>query len=181
MKKIIIFLLFFSFRCFSQGIEIIQLTPDEFLFYKELRMKSVKEFPEAFGSTYDEELLLCDEGWQRRLKLNMLFAKSDDKIVGMIGAKIDSRKKLKHSALIISFYVLPEFRGRKVGFLLISTLIEKLRSERNIKRFILHVTTTAMSAIRLYKKLGFKVVGTLPDEYCIDNKYYDQYLMVLTM
>ena len=63
MKKIIILLLFFTTCRSNKEIQIVQLEPDEFSIFKMLRIESVKEFPEAFGSTYEEEMRLSDEDW----------------------------------------------------------------------------------------------------------------------
>lgn len=180
MKSFVALLFFFNICHCSQEINIIELKSDDFLLYKKLRIESAKEFPEAFGSTYEEELKLSDESWKCRLKLNMLFAKKDSQIIGMIGSVIDPREKVKHSAHIISFYVLPKFRGFKAGFLLINTLINKLKNEKKIKRFTLHVTSTQTKAIELYKQLGFVITGNLRHEYYVNNTYYDQYLMTLS-
>ena len=180
MKKILSVLFFFNICHCSEEVKIIQLKPEEYLIYKELRIQSVKEFPEVFGSTHQEEIDQCAEDWKRRLKLNMLFVQVNKQVVGMIGAKIDSREKLKHSAHIISFYILPEFRGEKIGYTLITTLINKLKREKEITRFTLNVTTTATRAIKLYKSLGFKIAGMVNQDYCVNGKYYDQYIMTLS-
>ena len=122
VKKKLSFLFFFNTFCFCQKVKIVELRPNEYLTYKQLRIKAVQECPDAFGSTYKEEIDLGDQSWKRRLKLNMLFAQTENQIVGMIGAKIDTREKLKHSAHIISFYVLPKFRNKKIGFSLINKI-----------------------------------------------------------
>jgi len=178
--KVILLLSIFNICYCNKEVEIITLKPQEFTHFKELRIKSVEELPAVFGSIVEEETSLQDEDWKRRLKLNMLFVKKDNQIIGMIGAVVDSRKKVKHSAHIISFYVLPQFRGKKIGLLLITTLINKLKNEKNVKRFTLHVTTTANKAIKLYQELGFEIIGKMKHEYHINNTYYDQYIMMLS-
>lgn len=177
--KYTIFLILNSFFIFynSNSVEIVELQQDEWEMYRDLRLKAVQEAPEAFGTTYEEELAVTMEDWKRRLNFNMIFAKSENRIIGMIGAVIDYRSKLNHVALVISFYVIPEFRNKGIGGLLLDNIINKLKKQKNIRKINLKVTTNQAAAVKLYKKNGFHINGVLENEYLINGIYYDQYIM----
>lgn len=158
-------------------VKIIKLDPNDWLLYRDLRINAVQESPQAFGTSYEEELATSDADWKRRLGLNMLFAVKNGKLVGMVGAVIESRERLRHIAKVISMYVVPEERGKKVGTLLLSHLLEDLKNFECLKKITLQVTLEQIPAIRLYKKLGFHVSGVLEDEYYFGNRFYDQLIM----
>lgn len=169
-------LLFISGQQYA-AIEIIELPPNQWRLFKDLRIISVKDAGQAFDSTYEEELTTAEFSWRQRLYHNMIFAKIGGEIVGMIGAYICPRSKMQHAASLISFYVLPKYRSCGVGSLLLSTIIDKLNRMGTISKISLKVTSSQTDAIALYKKFGFCVEGVLKNEYCIDGVYYDQLIM----
>ncbi|MFZ5836545.1 MAG: GNAT family N-acetyltransferase [Pseudomonadota bacterium] len=61
-------------------------------------------------------------------------------------------------AEIISFGVLPEFRGRGIGGALLQEYISRMR-ERGVAALFLETATDNDAAISLYKRLGFASVG----------------------
>lgn len=160
-------------------VEIVTLSADDWELYKNIRLYAVKESPQAFGTTFEEELAMPESEWKRRMGLNMFFAKKKGRIIGMCGAVREQREKLKHHALIISVYVTPEERNKGVATQLLKTLIQKMKSNENLQKLILHVTTEQTEAINLYKKFGFHITGIMENEYRIDGKSYDQYIMSL--
>ena len=67
-------------------------------------------------------------------------------------------------ASIISFSILPQFRGRKLGEKMLTKTIDNLRSKyRSVQ---LQVRVSNIPAISLYEKCGFEITHTL-------EKYYD--------
>lgn len=160
-------------------IEVTEFALSDWEIYKRLRLEAVKELPHAFGTSYREELNVTESDWKRRLGLNMLCAKKDDKIVGMVGAVIEKEEKKGHVAKIISLYVPPEARKLGAGDALIKTMIEKLQKTGVIQKIVLEVSVDQKPAIALYKKYGFHVTGFLENAYQIDGKSYDMYMMTL--
>ncbi|MDP2284085.1 MAG: hypothetical protein Q8L06_08090, partial [Pseudohongiella sp.] len=43
------------------------LTPSDWQRYKSIRLRSLENSPDAFGSTFERELTLTDEEWQARV------------------------------------------------------------------------------------------------------------------
>ena len=142
--------------------------------------------PTAFASSYEEELAFGDEVWIARLtsayerNLNMTFyAQVDGALVGMAGARWSSKAKLRHVAQVYGVYVSPEARGAGIASLLMSRLLDELRATGQIEKASLMVNSEALSAIRLYEKLGFEIVGTARKEEKVDGRYYDLRYMEL--
>jgi len=76
---------------------------------------------------------------------------------------IDNKKK---RAEILSFGVLKEFQGKKIGTRLMQKIFEEMKILA-IKEISLIVQVTNQIAINLYKNFGFEIVKELPDYYYI--------------
>lgn len=146
--------------------------------YRDLRIQALVDVPQAFLDEEEQAKKLEATAWQRKMQ-NMIFAAVDDKLVGMIGAYQEEKKKLNHIVNVVSFYVLPQYRSRGVGKALLQAVIAKYQAQPNIKKLQLGVTTTQKPAQHLYKSLGFHLVGELKYAVKIGSKYYNEYLMEL--
>jgi ribosomal protein S18 acetylase RimI-like enzyme len=177
IKKSTFFLTILASYIYS--FEVKEFKECEWENFKELRLRAVSEYPMAFGTSYEEELQVAEHDWKRRLGFNMLCAKDNGKILGMIGAIVENYSKKKHIGKIISFYVAPEGRYKGIGNALMRAIIEKLKRNTSIKKIVLEVTTEQKEAIALYKKHGFHITGILENAYQINDKVYDQYIMTL--
>ena len=80
--------------------------------YRDVRLEALREDPQAFGSSYQDNVQKPDSYWQGRLAEAaegknswLLFAKENDRLIGMIGA-FQSDDDTKHNtATIISLFV----------------------------------------------------------------------------
>lgn len=68
------------------------------------------------------------------------------------------------SAFILSFYVRPHFRGRKIGGMLLSRVLKKAQ-EDGLKKVHLTVDPENSPAVSLYRSAGFKKSDVLKNEY----------------
>ena len=89
-----------------------------------------------------------------------IVAKIADKIVGFAGFI-----PVLDEADISNIVVRKDFRGKKIGSLLLERLID-LANSMNLKVLNLEVRESNVPAIKLYEKFGFEVCG-------IRKKYYD--------
>ena len=146
-------------------MEITKLTGTEWQEYRNLRLRALKEDPQAFGTNYKTSLEYTEEEWKRRLdnaskgETNwLLFAKDNDKLVGMVGAYLE--KEVKDTATIISVYVPNEERGKGISKKLMEHLLNELSHKTFLKKVKLTVNKNQASAVGLYKKFGFLETGT---------------------
>lgn len=106
---------------------------------------------------YDRELRHLEEKYgppDGRLYL----AYCDDTLAGCVGLRrLDDR-----SCEMKRLYVRPAFRGKKLGVLLVERIIADAR-EIGYAYILLDTLPFLESAIRMYKKFGFKEIGSYND------------------
>ncbi|MYD11246.1 MAG: GNAT family N-acetyltransferase [Chloroflexi bacterium] len=164
--------------------KIIALTPERWREAKRLRLEALLAEPSAFASSYEDESAFSDEVWIARLTTayerdgNMtFFAEVAGELVGMAGADWSSKARLRHIAEIYGVYVSPRWRGRKIGARILRKLIDELRSSGQIEKASLTVSTDSLSAVRLYEKLGFEIVGTARRVLRVGGRFHDMHYM----
>ncbi|WP_045300498.1 GNAT family N-acetyltransferase [Saccharothrix sp. ST-888] len=114
---------------------------------------------------------------ERRTPGQCLVAESDGVVVGYIRQVPPTPLATnRHIRQIQGFGVLPAFRGRGIGALLIDAAIDAARTD-GIRRMTLRVLGRNTSARRLYERAGFTVDGILPEEFHLDGEYVDDVLM----
>jgi len=88
---------------------------------------------------------------------NILIYKKDNKIVGFL-----DYSKMYEKIEINYIFVLNEYRNQNIGYELIKYMIDN----NDFENITLEVNVNNISAINLYKKHGFEIIG-------IREKYYD--------
>ncbi|QDS32663.1 GNAT family N-acetyltransferase [Brevibacillus brevis] len=101
-----------------------------------------------------------------------LIAEVDGRVVGNLTFRGGIRSRTQHVGEF-GISVLKEFWGSGVGRLLLESLLEWAKRSKVIRKINLKVRSDNDSAIRLYKKLGFKEFGTLTREFMIEDTFYD--------
>ncbi len=148
-------------------MEILSLPVASWRQYRDLRLRALKEDPEAFTSSYATAIDQPQEHWQGRLNEAregkrgwLLFAQEGDRLCGMIGAYVD--EGAPETAIIVSVYVPSEERARGVGEQLVRQMLEVLATTGRFKKARLGVNATQEAAVRLYLRCGFSEVGREP-------------------
>lgn len=156
------------------------LTNQDFKLWKTIRLEALQNSPESFGSSYEEEILYTEEDWKKNLENNYIFGIFiNNELVASACYAPFSNLKGKHRGMIWGVYT--NVAHRKKG--LSKALMQKLISHAITKVGQLHLscTTTNQQAQNMYENLGFKIYGTDPKALKINDKYYDEYLMVLEL
>ena len=166
-------------------MNLIILKPSEVSWqdYRNLRLRALKDEPQAFASSYEKEKEALDEEWQNQLKSDkngngdwVVLAGNGEQLVGMVGAWQSDEDKKNNIANIFGVFVVNEARGKGISKLLMSSLLDLLTNTTPLKKVILGVNTDQTVAVNLYKRIGFKKIKT----YNIllgDGKYHDEYVM----
>ena len=144
-------------------ISIRPIAAHEWQKYRDIRLRALKESPDAFGSTWEREISFSDEIWSARIaaaqgsRINgAFFAVTGEQVHGLIWAQIsDKDSKL---ACLYQMWVDPAVRGLGVGR---SLLTEALAwAKRNGAQSVqLGVTVADSPALKLYASQGFFPVG----------------------
>jgi len=139
------------------------LTDSDWLEYKTIRLRSLQDSPDSFGSTYEREAVFQVEQWQARLKGSAsvrdavtLAAFSGDSCVGLLSCVISD--DVTRRAQLYQMWVAPENRRKGVGISLVNHA-KQWAYKRNIRTLVLSVTTVNAEAISLYKSNGFVPTG----------------------
>lgn len=151
-------------------IEIRPLGPSDAAAYQAVRLRGLRESPEAFGSTYDEEIGSSVDAVAARITpagapaCRVVFGAFDgDVLVGIAGCYQESKAKVRHKAVIWGMYVAPEARGQRVGRRLLERAIEEARTWPNVDRVTITVVQHVRAARELYLSVGFELFGAEPD------------------
>lgn len=148
-------------------MDIIKLPVKDWREYRQLRLRALKEDPEAFSSSYADDLNRPDEIWQQRVAAAtqgdrswLLFARQNNQLVGMIGAFLEGESA--EVATVVSMYVPKEARRRGISLRLMDELLRILSGRPDLKKAELRVNATQRPAIQLYKRFGFRQTGSQP-------------------
>ena len=175
-------------------MRIRELTEADLDAYWALRLRALREEPEAFGSAYEEskDRPLADVAARLRTIAEAgnfilgAYEYSDDdgqpgeRLLGIVAFERAPGKKNRHIGDIFQMYVASEARGKGYGRALMEALIARARALDGLEQLILAVVTTNAAAIALYRALGFEVYGVQRKALKLaDDHYLDEQLMVL--
>ncbi len=146
--------------------------------YKTIRMQALKEVPQAFLDDIDRAEKEPTSFWIERAK-NVTFAEVNGKVVGIVGFYQEEKTKQRHIANLVGVYVLPEHRGKKIGYELVVRVLDEIKKNPEITVIQLGVVATQQKALQLYTSLGFVEVGKLKFAVKVGDTYFDEYLMQL--
>lgn len=152
--------------------------------FRTVRLRALREEPDAYGSSYDEQKDRPLAAFEERLRPTdervTLGAFEGETLVGTITFTRDTGAKDRHKGVITTMYVAPEARGRGVGRALLLAAIARARAMPGVEQIHLGVVTTNTAARALYASVGFSTYGTEPHALKNgDGEYVDEELMVL--
>lgn len=144
-------------------ISVRPITSTDWPAYRELRLKALKESPQAFGSTWQQEILLPEQDWSARAiasesgqSARGFFAISKDEVCGLVWCLISDSDP--HVANIYSLWTDPSVRGQGAGRRLLEKCIAWTNG-KGVRHIRLSVTQDESPAMQLYKSQGFCTVG----------------------
>ena len=156
------------------------MTANDWQLWKNFRLDALKNAPESFGSSYEEEINWSDLDFQTSLaKSDILGVFVDNSLISCAGFYSLKSAKTKHRGVIWGMYTRPEYRGQGIASALIKKVINHARSR--VTQLHLTCVTSNPGAIALYQKYGFKIYGEEPNSLKIDTQYFHEYMMILEL
>ena len=153
--------------------------------YRTLRLECLKNFPDRFGSLYEEEAkspkLKFEIFIENQSTENFMFGAftGEGKLIGIAGFSRGDRAKTKHRGEVVQMYVDPQFGRQGIGERLLCELIRAAFETNDIESLELSVVADNPSAIRLYEKLGFTVFCLRKNYFKDGDRYWNQMFMQL--
>lgn len=164
---------------------IRRLGEDDAEVFRELRLRALRESPEAFGSSYEETVAQPLASMAQRLRADpatphdFVLGAFAPALVGMVGFRRDPRRKTCHKGSIWGMYVARAMQGSGVGRALLERVIEEARKQPELEQITLYVVSSNLAARHLYASCGFTVYGVEPRALKLDGRYLDEDLMIL--
>jgi ribosomal protein S18 acetylase RimI-like enzyme len=151
--------------------------------FRDMRLRSLREHPDMYGSTPEEWGEHLQTYIDRIAECPVFGAFHEGLLVGMaiLGVTGRDRAKTRHKVEIWSVYTVPQMRGRGIGRAMLERVIEEAR-RRGYEAAMLTVASHNAAARRLYEALGFRCYGTEPRHVKLpDGRYVDDDLMQLDL
>ncbi len=164
----------------DHAVSVVALGPEDWRDLRAIRLEALRSDPAAYSSTYEETLARPDEHWRQRLANDQnvhLLARAQSRPIGMVGGYLGSDEGDDSVAVVFGMYVTKKHRGRGIGRLLLTSLIDRLSAFPQITTIRLGVTETQDPARRLYESVGFQVVGKTEEGIVVDGQRYDELIM----
>src|SRR5689334_6619166 len=118
---------------------------------RELRLRALRDTPEAFSSWPEREEAFDSQEWEARGE-TVFIAESGGEWLGMVGTFVDP--DLPAICNVWGTWVDPRARGRGAGRALMEAAVESARAA-GLRRVELGVSDRAPAAAALYERLGF--------------------------
>jgi ribosomal protein S18 acetylase RimI-like enzyme len=138
-------------------VKIRRLGVDDVEVLRDIRLRALRDAPEAFWTTYESEVDQTRDDWRRWLATAALFVAEDgDGTWGVAGGMADPDDPV--AAWLVSMWVAPEHRGSGLADQLVAAVTAWSESEGR-PRMTLHVEEHNGRALRCYQRLGFQPTG----------------------
>ncbi|MEP6791286.1 MAG: GNAT family N-acetyltransferase [Ramlibacter sp.] len=162
-------------------MDIRRLIASDAADYRVLRLRALREHPQAFTSSFEEVQQQPPEVMQQRLEnpgQKVWGAFDSQRLCGYVGLDRETRAKNRHKACVAGMYVEPEQAGRGTGRALLEALLQEARRD-GLELLVLTVTEGNSGAIQLYERCGFKSFGVEPGAIKVDGHAYSKNHMYL--
>ncbi|NNL66556.1 MAG: GNAT family N-acetyltransferase [Myxococcales bacterium] len=144
-------------------MKVRRFEPHEWTPYRELRLRALRDAPDAFGSTFDREAAASDPDWAARLAAggdarwnHPLVVEIDGQPAGLAWGRIEPEHPER--ADLYPMWVAPERRGLGAATRLLAEVIA-WATEAGARTLCLNATVGDTPANRLYASAGFEPVG----------------------
>lgn len=162
-------------------VEIRRLTEEDAAAWQEIRLGALREYPENFGMTAEEEAAIPLEFIERRFKQDLagedrfiLGAFDGDDLIAIVGFDRQQLQQRRHIGVMWGIFVAASHRKKGVARSMLSDLLERARNIPGITH--IRVTTNADNegAKKLYSSLGFASWGVEPHALLVKGKLHDE-------
>jgi len=112
---------------------------------------------------------------KREKKSTLFIAEFEERIIGSCGLHFNKSPKIAHRA-DFGISLLKDFWGKGIATRLAEHTINHAKII-DLKKIELTVRVDNERAMKLYSKLGFEIEGEIKKYFCINDQYYNAYIM----
>ena len=164
----------------TRRIALRRLTSADAAEYRAVRLRMLKDHPEAFLVSHAEGKRDSVAVYGRRLAASpVLGAFVDGKLAATVGYFRETARKARHKVTVWGVYVAPEHRGLRLGRTLMLEALRRLRRTPGVEQVRLDVGTRNRPARALYRSVGFRRLGIERRAMKVGGRAVDEELMVL--
>jgi ribosomal protein S18 acetylase RimI-like enzyme len=157
------------------------LGPADATLYRSLRLRALRDHPDAFTSSYEQDREQPVEAAAARLAAHPFWgAYQHAELYGFVGLERELRPKNRHKATVMGMYVAPEVGGQGAARALLDALIAHARLN-HLESLVLTVTDGNQRAQRLYEAAGFRSFGVEPDAIRVAGRSFAKNHMQLNL
>lgn len=158
---------------------------DDFPAWQSLRLRALRDHPDAFGSSYEDELASGSAERRGRFEtsgsdeMSAVFGAftADGVLVGTVGLVRSPGAKVRHKGSLWGMYVAPEARGTGAAPRLVASVLATA-CEWRLEQVQLSVVVGNTAAHRLYERAGFVIFGQERHALQLPDGPRDELLMV---
>lgn len=165
---------------------VIRLKPADAERFARLRLRMLQNAPWAFGADADSDEAIDPARVAKALgeEHNVILAVEDSatrELIAAAGIVRQKQPKFAHRARIWGVYVDPAHRGKSLGRMVVTGVVQLGRSWPGVDFLDLAVNENSKAALRLYQSLGFKEWGREPETVAHEGRRYDEIYMTLRL
>jgi RimJ/RimL family protein N-acetyltransferase len=150
--------------------------------YRELRLEGLREHPEAFGASWEDEASQSLDWFAERFERNAVFDGGPPNVPvlnGVAGFFVPHGVKQRHKGILWGMFVRVEARGTGLGTSLVACVLE--HAAQVVEEVRLTVVASNTAAVRLYARAGFEQYGLERRALKVGDQYHDELLMALPL
>ncbi len=169
------------------GVVVRPLAEHELPQWWEMRLRALKEHPDAFGSDYEASRkrghgYLTDLYFNPAQPANILLvaAREDGSLLSTAGVYRETGKR-SHIARVISVYTRPDARGHGLSRRVIDAAIAHCRSIPGLHQVHISVNADNTVALHVYESAGFVAWGREPRALALPGQFFDEIHLALML
>jgi ribosomal protein S18 acetylase RimI-like enzyme len=137
-------------------IHVRVLSKDDWASYRDVRLRALRESPEAFVASAEEESAFPDKSWQDRMERSRrILAEDQGKVIGVVSVGTGHRTNIPGAGELFGLWVEAPRRGTGVA----RKLMEKaavVGREVGLKQLVYWVGTDNGRAVAFASSFGFR-------------------------
>lgn len=137
-------------------IRVRVLDKDEWVAYRDVRLRALRESPEAFVASAEEEEAFEDQYWMDRMERSRrILAQDGDEVVGVVSVGTGHRTNIPGAGELFGLWVEPPRRGTGVARRLMEKAA-KVGRQVGLRQLVYWVGTDNGRAVAFASSFGFR-------------------------